>query len=126
MSFRPFGKVTPAQIHMLQLAGYVVLWEEWKIRPAESDEEFRETMRLGRRDLYRLTGQDFAYKLSAWRKFLRSASDDFGYRHPYAFTQTDDAVRRAMRSRRWRRLVTPSGALAPLAQVAAGAAETGS
>jgi hypothetical protein len=45
--------------------------------------------------------------LAAWREFLLSAPDDgFGYRHPYAFSGVDRAVRRVIRSQRHRRLVT--------------------
>ena len=106
MTMRSFGKVMPIHIDMLQLAGYVPAWRERDIRPATTDEECLRTMRAGRAALRRATGQDFGYELVAWRAFLSSAPDDeFGYRHPYAFSGVDRAVQRAIRSRRRRQLV---------------------
>ena len=76
------------------------------ILPATSDEDCLREMRAGRAALRQATGQDFWYDLAAWRDFLLSAPDDeFGYRHPHAFSQVDQAVQRAIRYQRRRRLV---------------------
>jgi hypothetical protein len=106
MTMRSFGRVMPIHIDMLQLASYAVLWGERDIRPAASDEDCLRQIRAGRIALRQATGQDFGYDLAAWREFLLSAPDDeFGYRHPYAFSGVDRAVQRAIRSPRRRRLV---------------------
>jgi hypothetical protein len=103
---RSFGRVVPIHIDMLQLSGYTPAWRERDIRPSDTDEEFLRAMRAGRAALRRATGQDFGYDVAARREFLVSALDDeFGYRHPYAFSGIDRAVQRAIRSRRRRELV---------------------
>jgi len=106
MTMHSFGRVIPIHLDILQLAGYAPDWVQRDLRPAATDEECLRVMRAGRVALRRATGQDFGYDLAAWREFLSFAADDeFGYRHPYAFSAVDRAVQRAIRSRRRRRLV---------------------
>jgi hypothetical protein len=106
MTLRPFGRVMPIHRDMLQLANYVVDYDQRTIRLAKTDDDFLETMREGRASLCKHTGRDFGFDLDAWREFLAAAPDDeFGYRHPYAFRGVDGAVRRTTKDPRRAQLV---------------------
>jgi hypothetical protein len=39
-----------------------------------------------------MTGRDFRYDLAAWHEFLSGASDEYGYRHPYAWDTVRSAI----------------------------------
>lgn len=63
MTIAGWGKVTPSQMYMLQLAGYVltryVLRRDYDRPGSYPDEERLDSMRAGLERLRHLTGEDF-------------------------------------------------------------------
>ena len=101
MTLRPFGRVTPTQIDMLRLAGYGVDYRARRIGLSRSDDDRMTSMRLGYERLRNITGQDFGYDLGAWHEYLTTDEDDeFGYQHPYAFSNVRGAIRKAISNER--------------------------
>jgi len=104
MTLPDFGKVLPIHIAMLQLAGYVMDYDQRRVRAPLNDEERSASMREGLSRLRQWTGQDFGYDLSAWRQFLVQ-SGTHGYRHPNAFQTVDPAILEAAADRRRQQVV---------------------
>jgi hypothetical protein len=104
MTMRPFGRVTPAQMYMLQLAGYTIDYSKRHIKLSQSDEECKKCMRQGYISLCQLIGKNFGYDLAAWHEALK-AEKESGYTHPYAFRSVSAAIQKAMGSARRRGLV---------------------
>jgi hypothetical protein len=78
-----WGRILPTQIHILRLAGHVLLRAHAGRGPyIGTDEERLESMAQGRSDLVRSTGQDFGYDLRAWHDYLTQHAElryDYGY-----------------------------------------------
>ena len=93
MTVRPFGRVVPIQIAMLQLVGYTD--SGFEMQPATGNARKR-AMMAGAHALKRATNADHRYNAAAWREFLIEAGDEYGYTHPYAYRGVDKAVLAAL------------------------------
>ena len=93
MTVRPFGRVVPIQIALLQLVGYSD--SGFEMQPATGNARKR-AMMAGAHALKRATDADHGYDAAAWRDFLIEAGDEFGYTHPYAYRAVDKAVQAAI------------------------------
>ena len=83
MTMRELGRVTPAQVYVLQLAGYVINRRSGIIADP-SDQEIEESKANAVTALSKMTGQDFGYDVNAWIAYL--IKSDHGFPHPYAFS----------------------------------------
>ncbi len=100
-----WGKITPTQWAMLQVAGNVIRRFSPRDRP-ETDEARVNSMREGRALLQKLTGRDHGYDLAAWDALLRTDADKRpGYCHPYGWRSTEAEVKRALTDSERLRLV---------------------
>jgi hypothetical protein len=83
MSHPLYGRVTPLQGFMLELAGVNGTNPQCEL----SDDEVIDQMRSSRRVLRRIVGHDFRYDLSAWHNFL-ICSEEFkeGYMFRYSWS----------------------------------------
>ena len=103
MTVPAFGRCTPVQIALLELAGYDLRRRGPTLVP---DERGRITQMMNsRRELVRTTGQDFGYDLKAWREFLLAGGKEHGYTHPYAFRSVEKAVQKVLNDAGFRRWV---------------------
>lgn len=91
-----FGRTTPSQMSMLLLAGidYSISLVDMELL----DEEKMNMMTSGRKLLQKMTGEDFGFDLTNWRNFFinNDENDEYGYKHPYAFEDVDEAIRQAI------------------------------
>lgn len=94
MTLQSFGKATPIQMDMLNLVGYEDVGRD--LQPAKSLNARKRAIREGEHSLKKATGEDFGYDAAAWREFLITMGNEFGYTHPYAFETVDRAVVAAM------------------------------
>ncbi len=95
MTIPNWGRITPSQDFMLMLAGHVLRRSFVPPGTVEPDEVRLEAMQKGRESLRRLTGQDFGYDLARWHDLLLG-SEDYGYRHPYAWRTVRPAIERTL------------------------------
>jgi len=87
------GKLTGIQLRMIELSGCLIReFHPYGDRAFVSENSRLNAMRLARIGLRRKTGQDFGYDLRKWHEFLSSSEDDYGYRHPYGWSQTSRIV----------------------------------
>jgi hypothetical protein len=108
MTIPAFGRCTPVQIAMLELAGYDLGVPKRTF--VHDVEERLAGMREGRGSLVLLTGQDYGFDLRNWRGYLLTSGEDLGYTHPYAFRSVDRAVEHALADAGFSRLVELAGA----------------
>jgi hypothetical protein len=111
MTIPGLGKLTPAQMFMLSLAGIKLALRGPPFvdptRPGSKaipDRDHIEIMNGGRAQLVALTGQDFGFDLKAWRAYLVDHQDS-GYTHPYGIAVTRKLVAAAIADPERRRLV---------------------
>jgi hypothetical protein len=109
MTIPGFGRLTPIQIHMLELAGINLNCHLYGFDPSRPgteaipDDDRIQIMKRGRDSLMKATGEDFGYDLEAWRKFLVS-HPELGYTHPYGSKATTRHVLSAIADPERRRL----------------------
>ncbi len=114
MTIPGFGRVTPIQGAMLQLAGYNLDPLKYGFDPARPgsepipDDDRKAIMEAGLLTLRATTGQDFGYDLTVWHSYLKS-HPEFGYTHPYAYRNTRELIQTALADPERRRLVTELG-----------------
>jgi hypothetical protein len=100
MTIPGFGKLTPVQIDMLELAGINLDLRRYGFDPFNPgaqvipDDDRIQIMRRGRASLVEETGRDFGFDLKAWHRYLL-AYPDHGYTHPYGWRVTKKYVRAA-------------------------------
>jgi hypothetical protein len=88
-----FGRVTPVQCDMLQLAGEVLF--RWS-QDAPTDEEHIAAIEKGHEMLVARLGHDLGYDLRAWHELLCSNLQlRRSYQHPYAWNNVREAIERA-------------------------------
>jgi hypothetical protein len=112
MTVPGFGRLTPVQGYMLQLAGINLDRHRYGFDPFKpgaeeiSDLDRIEIMKRGRTALVKYTHQDFGFDLEAWQSFLM-ANPDFGFTHPYGYRVTKKHIQTAIavhdRRMRWAR-----------------------
>lgn len=105
-----FGRATPAQFDMIDLAGWgqnnlaVSYWDldRADVGPLRDDTSAARTMCFGRISLVRECLTDFGFDILRWREYLLEAVDRetarygrHGYAHPYSFHVADRIVREA-------------------------------
>jgi hypothetical protein len=118
MTIPGFGRLTPVQIFMLQLAGVNLDLRRHGFDPMRPgaqkmpDERRIQMMKRGRRSLVALTGQDFGFDLAAWQRYLKARRDS-GYTHPYGSGITRAFVQRHTADPERQRLVALIEANAP-------------
>jgi len=105
MTIYGLGKLTPIQLEMIALSGVLIR----EFYPDADGKSFSDTERIwsmkrARYDLARLTGEDFGYDLSEWHTYLTTNADDYGYTHPYGWTQTERIVVRRISDPETKRL----------------------
>jgi hypothetical protein len=104
MTIPRFGRITPLQGDMLELAGHVLSRQ----READgTDEERMAAIEAGHAALVRRVGHDLGYDVRAWHE--RLLSDNAWreqYQHPYAWRGVREAVQRAFADPDRERLVT--------------------
>jgi hypothetical protein len=111
MTIPGFGRLTPIQMDMLELAGFNLDCRRYGFHPfnpgaeAIPDADRIEIMKRGRASLVEQTGQDFGFDLEAWQRFL-VAHPDLGYTHPYGARVTKRSVRAAMADPERQRLLS--------------------
>jgi hypothetical protein len=100
-----FGKAMPIHFAALMLAGYDIdaLAADCAVFPRRESERIS-IMRRGHDELVTMTGFDYSYDLAQWREFLVTCSEDFGYKHRYAFQVVDQAIQRAMSDPEFQRI----------------------
>lgn len=96
MTIPNWGKITPTQGDMLMLAGHVL--RPFHVPPGtvEPDEDRLVSMKTGRERLRRRTGHDCGYDLAGWHELLLGSDDDWGYRHPDAWSVVRPAIEQAV------------------------------
>ena len=53
-----------------------------------------------------MTGEDFGFDLVIWRNFfLKDDNDEYGYKHPYAFENVDEAIQLAILDTNRKRII---------------------
>jgi hypothetical protein len=111
MTIPGFGRLTPIQMDMLELAGINLDCRRYGFDPfnpgaeAVPDEDRIEIMKRGRASLAEQTGEDFGFDLEAWQTFL-VAHPDFGCTHPYGSRVTKKFVRAALADPEHQRLLS--------------------
>jgi hypothetical protein len=111
MTIPGFGRLTPIQMDMLELAGLNLDCRRYGFDPfnpgaaAIPDADRIEIMKRGRASLVEHTGQDFGFDLTAWQGYL-VAHPDLGYNHPYGSRVTKKYVRAAIADPERQRLVS--------------------
>lgn len=84
MSIPGYGRLTPLQCSMLELGGEPLdLFSQ-----SVSDEDRKNAMRRGRRDLLSRTARDFGYDLVGWHEWILGSELSSEYRHPYGWGVT--------------------------------------
>ena len=110
MTIPGFGRVTPIQAAMLELAGYNLDPLKYGFDPARlavkeiPDEEREAIIRQGLSLLQETIGQDFGFDLSAWHECLKTRPE-LEYRHPYGYQSTRRFIEAAVREAERERLV---------------------
>jgi hypothetical protein len=98
MTVPNWGRITPTQGDMLMVAGHVL--RPYRFVPpgtAEQDQDRLAAMKTGRERLRRRTGHDCGYDLARWHELLLgSEGDEWGYRHPYAWSAVRLAIEQAI------------------------------
>jgi hypothetical protein len=118
MTIPGFGRLTPIQMDMLELAGVNLNCRRYGFDPfnpgAEEipDADRMAIMERGRASLVERTGQDFGFDLVAWQDYL-TAHPELGYTHPYGSRVTREFVHAAIADPRRRRLVSQIEAAGP-------------
>jgi hypothetical protein len=87
MTVRNYGRVTPLQAMMLGLGGEVL---DWSTAQPTDKKRIRE-MKLSRKELREMTGQDFGYDLGAWHQYLLKSEE---YAEEYTFRYSWKAVQK--------------------------------
>lgn len=111
MTIPGFGRLTPIQMDMLELAGINLDRRRYGFDPFNPgtetipDEDRIEIMKRGRASLVKQTGQDFGFDLEVWQRFL-VAHADLGYTHPYGSLVTKKYVRAAIADPERQRLLS--------------------
>jgi len=85
MTIPGWGRLTPLQAHMLNLAGHVLE------NPDAPPDAKRKAIARGRWELKRQTGQDFGFDIRQWHEYLIEFEEDH-YCHPYAWRTVRPAI----------------------------------
>lgn len=89
MTIPGWGKLTPVQAAMVNLAGHA--FDE----TADSQEGKRRAIAYGRWELREITGEDFGFDIGKWHEYLMQAVRT-GYSHSYGWNQIFPAIQRAI------------------------------
>lgn len=98
MTIPNWGKLTPTQAAMINLAGHA--FEE----PTDDPEKKRRAIAYGRWELREITGKDFGFDLGKWHEYLL-INDRLGYCHSYGWQRIGPAIQTAIKDSERQQLV---------------------
>jgi len=78
------GKVVPAQLFLMELAGLVLTWKGVRVADP-TEEQTAASKHQAYTKLKNMTGEDFGWDVAGWFEFFTLHSDEYGFAHPQGY-----------------------------------------